>query len=343
MSSALAVRARLVSADLDRRIAILSARRLSGSGSAAVPAEQLEALRAARQDGTDPTLQVAQLPGPAKASSQTPAGVVIALAVLGGLFLGVLAAVGIDRLAGRVRDEQDALAIYNLPVWARVPAAPRRLRREGPIAPSRMTAAGQAAMRSLSAQIGRWSPQGGAFAVISPTDGDGRTTTAVGVAAALAARGRGTALVLLDPLADGTAMTDLRAAGVDVVSADGEGSRPLSETLESARQRADVVVIDGPPFSRGADVVAVAVSSELVLAVHVRVTSRHQLRQLRDVLEEIGARPAGLVLVGTGAGRRGPPRGAAAAPAGGSRDTRRSAPGSPDPDAPGARWTSPRS
>ena len=118
--------------------------------------------------------------------------------------------------------------------------------------------AAQNAFRGLAAHIDQWAPEGGVIALISASEGDGRSTAALGLAAALAAR---------------------------------------------KRDRTDIVVIDGPPVTHGTEVSGMGTATDLVLVVRLGHTLRRQLRQARDVLEGMGARPVGLLLVGTGRGR----------------------------------------
>jgi Mrp family chromosome partitioning ATPase/capsular polysaccharide biosynthesis protein len=332
-----------IASQLHRRIAILTqrSRALKGRNSDTALADQLRALRIVRAGGRDPTLSVAQGAGPAVASARTSGAVVLVLALLGGGFLGVLAAIGIDRIDRRVRDEDDALEVYALPVWARVPRARRRLRGTGPIAPSAMTPAGRGAFRAFAVQIDRWAPEGGSIALISSSDADGRTTAAVNVTAALVERGRSAALVRLGEAPGETVNADLDASGVPILEADGDKARPLAELLEDARKRSDIVVIDGPPLSRGADMAGTAMSADLVLVVRVGHTLRRQMRQVRDVLEGLGVRPAGLVLVGVASRGRGSRERATAA----TSESSLTAPAltAPDAGALGASWeTSPR-
>lgn len=283
------VRWRLVSTDVSARIAILTARGPT-AGDARVAALQ-ETLAA----GADPTVQLAQAPSPSVVVPRTSALVVVILALLGGLFLGVLAAVGIDRLTGRVRDSEDARRDSRLLVWAAVPAVPSGLRRIGPVAPSRLPAAAAEKFRELAVHIGQSCQSRGTVAVISSSDGDGRTTTAVNLSSELARQGRSVALVLLDPALDDTARADLVTAGVTVV---GGNAGPVATTVEQARALADLVVVDGPPLDRGADLVASLVPAEFVLVVRADHTLRQAHARCLGVLAEIGVQPAGLVLLG---------------------------------------------
>ncbi len=290
-------RARTIRADLTRRIAVLTKR-------PPVLGSDLDALQAALRTGTDPTVQVAQLPGAAQRASATSAVAILALALVGGVFLGLLAALGLDQLGGRVLDEPDARRIFHVAVWASVPALPRRARPRSAVAPSRQPAAVRAAYDDLAAQIGRWDPSSGVFALISAGDGDGRTTSAAAISSALAKRGRRPALVSLDVVSGNQFSADLAAAGVELFAeAKHEAPRPVREILEEASRAGDIVVVDGPPVSRAIDLATIALSAQLVLVVRIGHTTREQLAQARDVLEEMGIRPVGMIILATRAAR----------------------------------------
>jgi hypothetical protein len=267
--SALGVRWRTIAGELDDRIAALTARP-GDRGS------ELRALDAVRRGGTDPTLKL-EGTSPAVAADELSGAVVVVLALLGGLFLGALAALGIGRLGRRVHREDDVLTVYPLPVLARV------------------SPAGVEAFRTLAVQIERWAPSGGTIAVASPSTGDGRGTAAANIAAGIA-EGAHTATV---------------------VQLDAAGAQPVHELLAEARALADFVVVDGPPLSGDARALRAATLADIVvLVVRLGHTGRQELRRVRDVLEHTGIRPAGLLLVEAREGRVGdhaPPAGGAEA------------------------------
>ncbi len=297
------VRWRVVSLGLRRRIAVLKAR-------PATSQPQIEPLRAALRGGSDPTVVVAQPTTPAIAAAQSPAGLILILGLAGGLFLGALVAFGADALSGRLRDADDACRAFRLSLWGEIVRLPRERRGDGPVAPSRMPSAGRAGYEALAARVARWAPAGESFALVSPSDRDGRTTTAVNLACALARQGRRTALLPLDTELDRKTVADLNAAGVQIFD---EGPVPLRDALERARSAAELVVIDGPPVHRGINLVAPPIPTQLLLVVRIGHTRRQDLLAAREMLEEIGARPLAMVLIGTEAG--GPGARTASAPA----------------------------
>jgi capsular polysaccharide biosynthesis protein len=289
VQSVLVVRWRMVSSALKRRIATLSAR-------PAESGEQVQALQAVLRGGADPTVQIAQPPTSAVASSQTPAALVAILAAIGGLFLGVLVTVGAERLNGRILDAEDARHAFRVSIWGEVPAVRRRLRRGGAIVPSTAPAQVGQVFDALATRIAQSSERQRVFGVTSPSDRDGRTTVSVAIAAALARQGHRTALVNMGAELEDPVDADLRAAGVSVVAAR-EISAPLNKTLRKIHSEADLIIIDGPPVGRGIELLA-SVSARLLLVVRVEHTRRGVLREAWDVLQEMDARPLGMVVLG---------------------------------------------
>jgi glycosyltransferase involved in cell wall biosynthesis/capsular polysaccharide biosynthesis protein len=103
--SALNVRWRAIRRELDERIAVLNARRQDAVLDPEEFDRQISALDVVRRSGRDPTLRL-QSVRQALPARQLSAPVVMVLALLGGLFLGALAAVGLGRrAAARIADE----------------------------------------------------------------------------------------------------------------------------------------------------------------------------------------------------------------------------------------------
>jgi capsular polysaccharide biosynthesis protein len=304
--STLRVRWRTIVRELDGRIAALTARRPDGAADGGELARELQILRAARQTGTDPTLRL-QDTSPAIAARQLPGPVVVVLALLGGLLLGALAAVGFGRLGRRVQSEDDVLAAYPLPVLARMPPTPRLPAEPGPILPQLMPPAAREALRRLAVLIERWAPEGGTVAVGSPSDGDGPPTAAASIAAAISEGGRTATVVELDrspPRLDGSAESEPGAATIKTVLEGATGPPPVHELLAKAQARADFVVVAVPPLSGDARALRTATLADMVvLVVRLGHTARQELRHVRNLLEHIGVRPAGLLLVEANEGR----------------------------------------
>src|SRR2546423_9606651 len=96
-----------------------------GSVGAQTLADRVRQLENVR-DG-DPTLSISQPASPPDAPSGLGLGLVLAVALLGGLALGTLVALAIDLIRPRrLADEEELLTLYRLPVLARIPTLPRR-------------------------------------------------------------------------------------------------------------------------------------------------------------------------------------------------------------------------
>jgi capsular polysaccharide biosynthesis protein len=100
--AALADRWKTISAELDTRIAALAATTSTDPNSGEASA-RLQTLTIIRQLGADPTLRVDST-GTAVADGRMPVAAVLAAAALGGLFVGVLCAIGMARLRRRPID-----------------------------------------------------------------------------------------------------------------------------------------------------------------------------------------------------------------------------------------------
>ena len=84
---------------------------------------QLENVRT----GNDPTLSISEPAEPPSSASGAGPKVILVLALLAGLALGSAAAVLVEVLDRRIRDEEEALSILPLPILARVPLLRRPL------------------------------------------------------------------------------------------------------------------------------------------------------------------------------------------------------------------------
>jgi Mrp family chromosome partitioning ATPase/capsular polysaccharide biosynthesis protein len=147
------------------------------------------------ENGSDPTLSVARRAREPDGPEGPPASYVLALALIGGLAVGCMAAVLTELLTPRgIHDESDLIATYPLPVLVRVPLLPAAGHTDEAVAVVRER------FRSLRTQLDlperlhasgdhpdeRERASGGVVLVTSGTRGDGRTTTALNLARAAA-------------------------------------------------------------------------------------------------------------------------------------------------------------
>lgn len=78
---------------------------------------------------------------------------------LGGLLLGLLLALGLERIDARIRNSEAAERHFEVPLIARIPRIPRKQRRSAPVAVAGASSSASAdAFRVLAASILRWSP-----------------------------------------------------------------------------------------------------------------------------------------------------------------------------------------
>ena len=222
--SALRARADALLRQVDATLVSLRARQKSlertdvaATAALAARISELEAVR----EGGDPTLSLARTASLPTSRAGAPAPIVLILCLIAGLTLGIAAALLLEMLNRRVRDEDEAIELYDLPVLSRVPLFPSRYRRQaGDGTTAVMPPSIQEAFRTVLAQLTTRSHKGTrSIMVTSASTGDGKTTSAVGIAIALAtARYQ---VLLLD--------LDLRKPGV--AQALGVKAQPLTALL----------------------------------------------------------------------------------------------------------------
>ena len=305
--------------------------RLEAAGLDKETENRIEALEALVGHG-DPTLSLAQ---PATASD-SPVGpsapLVIILALIAGLALGTGAVVLLELSARRVRDEDEAIDLYPLPILARVPVLDRRTRRRRngpgswPLPPSI-----HEPFRTLLTQIQRDDSKR-KIMFTSASTADGKTTSSINLAMTMAIAGHKT--ILLD--------TDLRkpaiaeSLGLKMPSVPGDSDvkelshallpvpgletltvlAPFRYNLEADSQverlfdrfpsilteaaaRAEYVIIDTPPLGEISDALRIAdLVDELILVVYPGKTNRANFEIMRELLERSGDRPAGMLVIG---------------------------------------------
>jgi Mrp family chromosome partitioning ATPase len=292
-------------------------------------ATQLNALSSVA-NGHDPNfslLQAASIPTSQTGSSKK---LIVILALLAGLVLGVGAATAIEYLNRRVRDEDELLSLYPLPVLARVPPLPRAAREivSVELIPPKV----REAFRTLQVQLPPSTPEGGrAIMFTSASPRDGKTSSAVNFAMVLAAAKYRVILFdfdlrrpdvgrrlnvhadFMDLFRRDTTLDDLlveprSAAGLRVISASPQRdvtpmleavSRRLPELLRTARELADYVIIDTPPVGQVSDALrAATIVDDIVLVSQPGNTDRIELQHTRELLDRMGHTPTGLLVIG---------------------------------------------
>lgn len=336
--SALAVHASTLSEQASTQVSQLEARAKSlaatDTAAASQIASQLTTL-ASVADGHDPNFSLLQAAPIPTAASGPSAKLIVLLAIIAGLVIGTGAATAVEYLNRRVRDEDELLALYPLPVLARVPNVPSAAR--DIVSPELLPPRVREAFRTLQVQLARTAGPveagaGRAIMFTSPSKGDGKTASAVNFALMLAAanfrvilfdfdlrkpdlgnrlRVRAdfrdffrTNATLDDLLVESRAAPNLR-----VISARPQGdvtplleavSRRLPELLREARKLADYVIVDTAPLGPVSDALRVALAvDDIILVARPGSTDRTELQHTRELLERMGHTPTGLLIVGS--------------------------------------------
>jgi Mrp family chromosome partitioning ATPase len=329
----LEVRARTLGRIAEPEISSLEARLKSPTpadqAARAQLAARLDALQSVEQSG-DPTIQLAEPAAPPTTASGPPAALIVIVALIAGLALGSGTAVVIGLVQRRVRDLDEALRLYPLPVLARVPELSARKRRGPRDAIWYMPAEVREPFFTLTAQLDANGGSKGAIMVTSPTTGDGKTSTAINLAVALASSGKRVILLDFDlrkpqigryldlgeghaavALANGnTKLSELLVPVSDSLSVlplgAAEGDPGLTQFVnanlvrfvDEARELADCVVIDTAPLGEVSDALRHArYVDDLLVVLRPRNTVRAHVQLLRDLLERIGRTPTGYVVV----------------------------------------------
>jgi capsular exopolysaccharide synthesis family protein len=327
--AALGARRSSLEREVDAKLASIQSREAAlddpDSAAAAALADQASTLQAIG-DGQDPNFSLLQAaPVPTAASGTSPA-LVIVLSVLVGLALGVGAALAVEQLDRRVRDEEELATLSPLPVLARVPIDRRH--QQDAATPA---AGATEALRALQIQLEARGRDTRAVVITSASEGDGKTSTTLALARTLVAAGRRVVLLdfdlrksevgerlgvrsdLLRMLRNDGSLEDvlMRVEGIRnlrVLSAPPVGdagalfqaySRRLPELVEQARAYADIVLIDTPPLGRVADALRLAArADDLLMVVRPGHTDRRELTLAQETLQQLGIVPTGLILVG---------------------------------------------
>jgi Mrp family chromosome partitioning ATPase/capsular polysaccharide biosynthesis protein len=327
---ALSVRADTLRAQADVQLASLRARRTalgtSDPTTSATLAGQIAALEQIRE-GNDPNFQLQQTATAAKPTGKS-AFLILFAGLVVGLLIGTGAALLVEQLDRRVRDEQDVLDRFPLPVMTRVPLTRRRGQVDGRMA--LVDPLVVEAYRTLQVQIEEPDEQGRVVMLTSASVGDGKTTCAIGLARALGAAGYSVVLLDFDvrkPDVSGRLgvasdsrnlfrpsahVADLLVddpdsqlrvlsapAGSESVNALEMLLTRLPDLVAQARDVADYVVVDTAPLGRVSDALRLGgVTDDVLVVVRPGNTDRKELGVARELLEHMAVRPLGLIVVG---------------------------------------------
>jgi Mrp family chromosome partitioning ATPase len=330
--SALDARAQAIRAQVEALIPELRAQQEAlgpESGTSADLATRIFQLRASQLQG-DPTLLLEQeaRPGAAVGASRS---LIVVLALIAGAALGAAAAVLLELARTRVRDTEEASALFPLPVLARVPNVPRRERVAAANGSLRLDRSVQQAFQAVFLQLVE-AGDGRAVMLTSATTGDGTTTSAVHLAGTMALAGKRVILVDCDFTGPGAAgmlgldqaapiaelrdpraaldqalapLNDVPLSVVSVGALDGDRGATaaladrLPALIDEARRRADFVVVDTAALGEVSDALALLrVVDDVIIVTRPGHTDRRAYEGMRDLMQRMGASVRGLVVVG---------------------------------------------
>ena len=294
---------------------------------------RINALEKVVTDG-DPTLELSQQATKPESPTGLPFPAIIILAALAGFTLGSGGALLLELTERRIRSEEETISLYPLPVLARIPVLKPGQLRGRQASGWHMLPAVREAFRTLLIQLGPH-PEGRAqvIMVTSASTGDGKTTSAVNLAAAAAASGDPVILLDFDlrkpdvgrtlGVQPGTELTGLLqpdtqlrdllspAPGLPALSvltttvAEGDValvealSRRLPELIADARDLCNYVVLDTAPLGEISDALRlVADVDDIIVVTKPGNTNRANFEMMRDLLERTAYTPAGFLVIG---------------------------------------------
>jgi capsular exopolysaccharide synthesis family protein len=290
---------------------------------------------------TDPGEVIVQASRPSNPSGPGPVLVVVSGLLLG-LFLGLVVAYFRDRVDQRLRGRIDVQATARAPVLAVIPdhrgwtdeSSAQLVSVAEPESPNaeayRTLGAGvEILIRRLERSSGNGDKRAPTLLIVSPLQGEGKTTTAANLGVELSQAGTRVLLISADLrnprlhaffeipndrglssmlTGDRNGWPSFLAAepgGLSVMPSGPAIARPaealqsgkMRSLLEEARDQADLILIDAPPLLPVADSLVLASYVDgVLLVVDGQRTRRAALVQARGALDQIGARVLGVVL-----------------------------------------------
>jgi len=296
------------------------------------------------QASPDPTITIASSAGRPAGPFTPKTKLVVIAGLLGGLLIGIAAAFVFDVLDPRLAREEQIRDVLDLRVLARIPRERSRLRwrrRSAPMLPRDFTFIARQGYRTLHVVLTAGGRNHSTSVLVTGSDpGEGKTTTAINLAASAARSGKRVILIEADlrrptiaaaldlTIAQGTehvifAQADIKSALVPV-KMDGVtlhvlavhtprarlveqlSSEAAQRLIAAAMEHADFVVIDSPPIAAVVDALPLAeYVDNIVVVARLGVSRLSKLTEMRSLLVDQGSHPSGIVLIGDHPSQRG--------------------------------------
>jgi Mrp family chromosome partitioning ATPase len=306
----------------------------SGPGTIGDQLSQLQQL----QSANDPTIAISSTAQPPSSPYSPKSSLAIIAGIIAGLVLGIGAAFAYSSLDPRLRREEQLQDLFRQPILARIPReSSRKLAR--PMLPTELSLWAQEGYRTLRTMLAsRSGSEPRTVLVTSSAPAEGKTTSAISLAAALAQGGSRVILLeadlrrptiaatlglrptfgtedvligkaqLLDALVstrfDGTPVRVLAVRHPSAAVVDRLSMGIAQRLVTQAKKQADYVVIDSPPLTSVIDALPLAQLADDVLIVARLGTARLvKLSELYSLLVDHGSLPSGFVVIGEAGGR----------------------------------------
>jgi receptor protein-tyrosine kinase len=282
----------------------------------------------------DPTLRLETAAVPPTAAAGPRTILTLAAAFLGSLILAVCVIIALQAFDTRLRSEEE-LRRYRLPILARIPIE-RTALTGGALSPTAMPIGMRDSYRLLATSLRalHGDSSGGRILVTGPTPADGKSTTALCLASALAVLTEDVVLVELDTrspslagMLDVTPQFDLADVAQRrvplskaLITAKGEHAGRLrallvrrepsdwglapppgatAEVLDQAEGLGGWLLVDAPALNYVADALPVAKRVDsVIIVVRIGNTRVRDLDALAELFAQHGITPGGFVLVG---------------------------------------------